>query len=372
MDFIVASDDCQKGKPHPEPYQRAIQKYKINNSRCLIFEDSKAGILSGQAVHPYILIGMETTYNVQELKHLGVDHSIRDFCQVSWESWTQQKKNNPFWSLSKWITKGMLHNVKHVSFDEIKLKGGFIADVIKCSMTTQDQKTHHLVFKYENKQESNLSTMAKQLQLYEREYYFYKQVAPFVPIHVPTLYNVVQDDEGNNIGILLENLQERGFCINLNLNKESIDIPVKIVDAMARMHSHFWNKTASFPELKKSTDPIFCPFLQEFMQSRYQPFKKKWHSLLQKGYEGILDKLMSNFDVLQSTLSEPPLTLIHGDIKSPNLFYDMEKAGEPWFIDWQHCAMGKGVQDLVFFVLESFDMEHLSMVFSLLKEYYYK
>jgi hypothetical protein len=41
------------------------------------------------------------------------------------------------------------------------------------------------------------------------------------------------------------------------------------------------------------------------------------------------------------------------------------------FIDWQHCAIGKGTQDLAFFILESFDLANISGVFQLAKQYYY-
>jgi len=46
--------------------------------------------------------------------------------------------------------------------------------------------------------------------------------------------------------------------------------------------------------------------------------------------------------------------LIHGDIKSPNIFYDTKCGFEPYFLDWQHCAIGKGAQDLIFFIIEKF------------------
>ena len=63
VDFIIASNDCINGKPNPEPYIKAIQKYNIPNDRCIVFEDSKTGILSGKNVNPKLLIGVETIYN---------------------------------------------------------------------------------------------------------------------------------------------------------------------------------------------------------------------------------------------------------------------------------------------------------------------
>ena len=37
----MASDDCINGKPHSEPYIKAIEKYNIDSYKCFIFEDSK-------------------------------------------------------------------------------------------------------------------------------------------------------------------------------------------------------------------------------------------------------------------------------------------------------------------------------------------
>jgi hypothetical protein len=49
----------------------------------------------------------------------------------------------------------------------------------------------------------------------------------------------------------------------------------------------------------------------------------------------------------------------------------VEQDKEPYFIDWQHCAIGKGVQDLIFFIIESFDITRIKSTFFLLKNYYY-
>jgi hypothetical protein len=66
------------------------------------------------------------------------------------------------------------------------------------------------------------------------------------------------------------------------------------------------------------------------------------------------------------------LTLCHGDVKSANIFYKIENGVyTPYFIDWQYVVEGKGVQDLVFFMIESFSVETLQLYFPLLKNYYY-
>jgi hypothetical protein len=143
---------------------------------------------------------------------------------------------------------------------------------------------------------------------------------------------------------------------------------------MAYMHSKFWNKNLNkiFPKLKNSNDDIFCPFLKQFIIERYELFKKNWCKILNNCQNEKCDEIYNDFEKIQQRFSSGNnLTFIHGDIKSPNIFYDTENDCEPYFIDWQHCAIGKGVQDLIFFIIESFDITNIKSIFNLTKEYYY-
>jgi len=160
----------------------------------------------------------------------------------------------------------------------------------------------------------------------------------------------------------------------LNLNLENIDTTLKIIDRMAKMHSKFWGKNLKkmFPNLKNTMDEIFFPFFSNFITERYTLFKTNWFKNLNIDQQNMLNEIYENFSDIQKSFSlGNNLTFIHGDIKSPNIFYDTENSNEPWFIDWQHCAIGKGVQDLIFFIIESFQITNIKHIFSLAKQYYY-
>ncbi|MBU2709855.1 HAD-IA family hydrolase [Zooshikella harenae] len=45
-ELLISSEDCKQGKPHPEPYLNALKFLNIHPSKCLVFEDSDAGIES--------------------------------------------------------------------------------------------------------------------------------------------------------------------------------------------------------------------------------------------------------------------------------------------------------------------------------------
>ncbi|MEX3816521.1 HAD-IA family hydrolase [Paraburkholderia sp. BR13439] len=42
--IMIAAEDMRKGKPNPEPYQVLLRTLQIAPERCLVFEDSRAGI----------------------------------------------------------------------------------------------------------------------------------------------------------------------------------------------------------------------------------------------------------------------------------------------------------------------------------------
>ncbi|NCA20561.1 MAG: DUF1679 domain-containing protein [Crocinitomicaceae bacterium] len=229
------------------------------------------------------------------------------------------------------------------------------------------------VLKMENKNESLLSTMSTQLDLYNKEYYFYDVVSKYVPIKYPKTYGLIKDDKFNNIGVLLENLNTKDYVINLNLNEENVETSLTVIDSLVTLHSAFWNKNIDrhFKELKKNNNGLFdwC----EFVNSKWCVFKNKWMNMLTQEQMDVAEYIVENYKTIQYQLSDKNLTFCHGDVKSPNIFYKILDGNkyEPCFIDWQYISYGKGVQDLVFFMIESFDIVKMNKYKKLFKEYYY-
>jgi beta-phosphoglucomutase-like phosphatase (HAD superfamily) len=373
IDFIISNNDVKNAKPNSEPYISAITRYNGKNNDCIIFEDSKSGLLSAKSVNPKILIGIETIYNNKELINYGANITLKDFTEFNLDK-ILLIKNNCYDNFKKNIIQINSFPVKNINIYDNKLKGGFIADILKLTIKTEFDE-YNCILKYENTNDSSLSFMAKKIDLYEREYYFYEEISKYINVRIPKYYGLVKENE-NNIGMILENLfmTSNNFKINLNLNQESIETSLLIVNNMAKMHSLFWNKDLKklFPKLNKTTDEIFNPFLKNFISQKINLFKNKWRNIISCKNIERCDRILNEFTNIQERLAGKNTTFIHGDIKSPNIFYDMNNNGEPYFIDWQHCGIGKGVQDLIFFIIESFDINNIKLFYPILKNYYYK
>ena len=48
FDSVICGDEVTKGKPNPEMFNKTIDRFNINKSECLIFEDSLEGVLAAK------------------------------------------------------------------------------------------------------------------------------------------------------------------------------------------------------------------------------------------------------------------------------------------------------------------------------------
>jgi hypothetical protein len=157
------------------------------------------------------------------------------------------------------------------------------------------------------------------------------------------------------------------------LNEEPIEVSLSVIDSLARMHAKFWNKNlvSKFEGLTRNNTQKFDWSL--FISNNIQTFLTKWKIQLNEENTNLAKSIADNFKQIQDRLSEGHLTLCHGDVKSPNIFYQILENNKvvPHFLDWQYIIEGKGVQDLIFFMIESFSPAKMKVYYPIFKNYYY-
>jgi len=255
-----------------------------------------------------------------------------------------------------------------VKVDPLKLKGGYIADVFQVRLGSEVY-----ILKTITPPTTMLSRMAEQLDLHCREFYFYEAIAPFAPIEAPNCLQIVRDNKTlAPVGILLEQLSAPEFRQGVDLSEEPMEVTMRIVERIAAFHAWSWGKDAvsHFPALRKHDDPLFMPAWGSFITERWPLFESRWKRILTVDQLSLLSEIAAAFPAVQRQMAQEPLCICHGDVKAPNLFFrstDME----PVFLDWQYVAYGKGVADIVFLIIESFEPALARQWGPALLEYYY-
>eukprot|EP00054_Salpingoeca_dolichothecata_P002811 m.24082 g.24082 ORF g.24082 m.24082 type:complete len:237 (-) comp13305_c0_seq1:22-732(-) len=94
----ILADDCERPKPHPDPYLAAVKRLGIETKDAVAFEDSLTGVTS--AVSAGIkTVGIRSTLTKEELHSVGVSLTVDDYNDPEITSWTK----DGFKALEKWL-----------------------------------------------------------------------------------------------------------------------------------------------------------------------------------------------------------------------------------------------------------------------------
>lgn len=83
FDEIITTDDIREHKPHPESYLAAMQRLSASPDKCIVFEDSVAGIEAGNAAGA-IVIGI-TKYSSDKSALANTVLTVSDWNDVSYD-----------------------------------------------------------------------------------------------------------------------------------------------------------------------------------------------------------------------------------------------------------------------------------------------
>ena len=78
-EVLITGDDVSNGKPDPEGFLKAASRLGVPPGRCVVVEDSPAGILAGQRAGMKV-VGVTTTFAAEKLP--GIQH-IANFHEVT-------------------------------------------------------------------------------------------------------------------------------------------------------------------------------------------------------------------------------------------------------------------------------------------------
>ncbi len=225
------------------------------------------------------------------------------------------------------------------------------------------------------------------IQGYEREVYFFQELAERCELRTPCCYHASMDVDPNlairdrarrlierlpvfliswliPLGLSIARRSRRCYLILIedldpaeNGNQVAgcgADEARPILAALAALHASFW-------EDPRLSDHPWLPALNWTPRGMLASYRKSkasfWRDfgeLVPPHFEGAIGWFEQNLTVIMKRLSDSPATLVHGDYRLDNLFFSGD---DIYAIDWQMIQRGRAAHDLAYFVVGSISSE---------------
>lgn len=190
--------------------------------------------------------------------------------------------------------------------------------------------------KLENKHHGVLDEVSKELRLHETECKFYTELSSTVNVRIARFGILPQCG-----AIILEDLSK--YARAPSFSSES---GMKVISCAANLHAHFRGSPLTYFSQHSK-------YFGNFVKCTYPLFREKWGGRILPSTLTLLDHAVDSFSKAEKYLLSVPQTLLHGDLKFPNIFWDEHSNGEPIFIYWQYAGPGHGIEDIIFLLIES-------------------
>ncbi len=242
--------------------------------------------------------------------------------------------------------------IRSVSFEEIGAGVGMVGRILRCHIayiSARNPAPETIVVKLPSTDENTRRT-ALQLHLYEREFEFYRTLAGSVPLRSPTLLYGDLDPSTHDFVLLLEDL---GHMVTVDqVEGATPDRALLAVEAAAGLHAKFWGRVDQLRVSEIHSPPT--PERHAMVQGVYQASLPRVFDLFSEQFTGPMRRLAESYGghlvEHSAVVAAWPQTLIHGDFRLDNMFFDDGEYPEVALVDWQLTTVGNGLYDIAYFL----------------------
>jgi len=188
------------------------------------------------------------------------------------------------------------------------------------------------------------------LRMYTREAGFFGELAHRAPMRIPTCHHNAVDHETSQFVLVMEDIGAlRGVD---QIEGMAVADAERAVDGLAAWHATWWGQAAVLAESGLTVslgDEIYKAVLPLV-------FGEGWEKLnaeldIPEAIVAVGPHWTAAMPRLLDGLAAEPTTMIHGDFRADNLFFEAD--GSVAAVDFQLIGTGRGVYDLAYFVTQS-------------------
>jgi hypothetical protein len=193
-------------------------------------------------------------------------------------------------------------------------------------------------------------------RFYENEIRVYDEVAPHVPLRMPRRYYGDMRLDTSEFILLIEDMAPAS--IGNQIAGCSAEDAKAIVPQLAAFHARFWESPLleQFSWMPYYNDPCHHHAQASYRQA-WPAFQKFVGERLPVPVREAGERLADGALHLMDLLSEPPITVMHGDFRLDNLVFPNDSAESIGVLDWQITSRGRGAFDLAYFMCTSMSPE---------------
>ena len=246
-----------------------------------------------------------------------------------------------------WLSQAMGSSVRIADITDIGTGVGMISAIYRATLEGDGPDT--VVIKLPGLDETARFT-AQILRLNIREVGFYRELAAESPIRVPNCHFAAVDVDTHQFVLVLEDVGSyRAVSQVEGMGRADAE---QAVDELAAWHAHWWG--AAGPIVERGTamaihDPIYPMLLPPVFSDGWA--KVRGAMSVPQSVETVADGWVEALPEMLGSLSTTPSTLVHGDYRADNMFFDDD--GRVVLLDFQVIGESMPVGDLAYFVTGS-------------------
>jgi len=214
---------------------------------------------------------------------------------------------------------------------------------------TGDDVPETLVLKLQALDEAAMFTAAV-LRMYQREVKFFDALAERSPINVPKGFGGDIADDGATYYLLMEDMGGNR-PVDQNEGMAVADAE-RSVDLLAAWHAEFWGDGEQYIESGAAlslADELYLGVLPVVFAEGWEKIQAEME--VHPTIAEVAPQWVAKMPDMLSALSASPTTVVHGDYRADNIFFDDE--GDVVLLDFQLTGLASGAYDLAYFVTQS-------------------
>ncbi len=242
-----------------------------------------------------------------------------------------------------------------VAHEEIGAGVGMVGRILRCRLTYgggEGFAPSSVIVKLPSSDENTRRT-ALQLRLYQRECEFYRVLAPDVPVRSPSLMYEGFDPDQHDFVLILEDLEHMETADQVNGASETQAMAA--IRAAGRLHGQFWDRV-DVPPVATVHNPRTLE-QHAVLQSVYQLSLPRALDLFGDQFSQPMRRLAKSYGSClaehSAAMDRGAQTLIHGDFRLDNMFFDKSDNPGVALVDWQVNGIGSGLYDIAYFLSSS-------------------